>query len=169
MNWKRFRLALAIMGIVVAATLGRHLVEPDHASGTDTQMASAASGDVPAAASAADLAAQQRGGAEQMAVLGVIGKTFDAMRDQASMTVSSVGVVSSSKSITACLEYASKNGFGGMNRGYSVWQMDDAKGFRFSIDDAGPWNKRCAGRKKMADYTDIGRELLLKLKGNGGF
>ncbi|MBP0714793.1 hypothetical protein ABXK61_15915 [Burkholderia sola] len=169
MNRKQIGLALTIVGIVVVASLGRHLFAPPHDSGGDPQTISETQPTEAARTSRPSTQmGQERASAEQMAVLGVIGKTFDAMRDQASMTVSSVGVVNSSKSITACLEYASKNGFGGMNRGYSVWQMDDAKGFHFSMDDAGPWNKRCAGRQ-MADYTDVGRELLLKLKRNGGF
>ncbi len=83
------------------------------------------------------------------------------------MTISSVGVVQSSKAVTACLEYASKNGFGGMNRGYAVWQLSEEKVFRFSIDDAGQWNKRCA-KQTLTDYTETGRDLLQKMKERSG-
>lgn len=83
------------------------------------------------------------------------------------MTVSSVGVVHSPKALTACLTYASKNGFGGMNRGYAVWHLNEAKVFRFSIDDAGQWNKRCADQT-MTDYTWAGRDLLQKMKEKRG-
>lgn len=89
------------------------------------------------------------------------------MRDQASMTITSIGIVRAPKSMTACLVYASKNGFGGMNRGYSVWYLSDTKVFRFSIDDAGHWNTRCAD-KQLVDYTDTGRDLLQKMKAKGG-
>lgn len=111
-------------------------------------------------------AAKQTGAgasAERLAVLGVVGKTYDAMRDQQSMTVSSVSVIHTAKVMTACMEYASRNGFGGMNRGHATWQLKQGGTFRFSTDSATSWNRDCA-HKDYADYTDLGRSLLKKMK-----
>ncbi|KVL40344.1 hypothetical protein WS96_03585 [Burkholderia sp. MSMB1835] len=101
--------------------------------------------------------------AERLAVLGVVGKTYDAMRDQQSMTVSSVSVIHTAKLMTACMVYASRNGFGGMNRGHATWQLKQGDVFRFSADSATSWNRDCA-HKDYVDYTDLGRALLKKMK-----
>ncbi|KVV59325.1 hypothetical protein WK92_11150 [Burkholderia ubonensis] len=101
--------------------------------------------------------------AERFAVLGVVGKTYDAMRDQQSMTVSSVGVIHTAKVITACMEYASRNGFGGMNRGHATWQLKQGGTFKFAADSALSWNRDCV-HKDSVDYTDLGRSLLKKMK-----
>ncbi|RQP69992.1 hypothetical protein [Burkholderia ubonensis] len=107
--------------------------------------------------------AEAAASAERLAVLGVVGKTYDAMRDQQSMTVSSVGVTHTAKLITACMEYASRNGFGGMNRGHATWQLKQGGVFRFAADSATSWNRDCA-HKDYVDYTDLGRSLLKKMK-----
>jgi hypothetical protein len=104
--------------------------------------------------------------ADRLAVLGVVGKTYDAMRDQQSISVSSVGVIHTPKAVTACLEYGAKNGFGGMNRGLATWQLRQGGVFKFTIDSPSVWNKECA-HKDYVDYTDIGRLLLKKMKDLG--
>ncbi|RQT40587.1 hypothetical protein [Burkholderia contaminans] len=101
--------------------------------------------------------------AERLAVLGVVGKTYDAMRNQQSMTVSSVGVIHTAKVMTACMEYASQNGFGGMNRGHATWQLKQGGAVKFAADSASSWNRDCT-HKDYVDYTDLGRSLLKKMK-----
>ena len=101
--------------------------------------------------------------AERLAVLGVVGKTYDAMRDQQSMSVSSVGVIHTAKVMTACMEYASRNGFGGMNRAHATWQLRQGGVFKFAADSASSWNRDCSN-KDYVDYTDLGRLLLKKMK-----
>lgn len=101
--------------------------------------------------------------AERLAVLGVVSKTYDAMRDQQSMTVSSVSVTHTAKVMTACMEYVSRNGFGGMNRGHATWQLKQGGVFNFAADSATSWNRDCA-HKDYVDYTDLGRSLLTKMK-----
>ena len=101
--------------------------------------------------------------AEQLAVLGVVGKTYDAMRDQQSLSVSSVGVVHTPKSVTACLECSAKNGFGGMNRGHAVWQLRQGGILKFEIDSPSMWIKECANNISV-DYTSTGRFLLKEMK-----
>ncbi|WP_156814605.1 hypothetical protein [Burkholderia lata] len=107
--------------------------------------------------------AEAAASAEQLAVLGVVGKTYDAMRDQQSMTVSSVGVIHTANVVTACMEYASRNGFGGMNRGHATWQLKQGGTFNFAADNASSWNRDCA-HKDYVDYTNLGRSLLKKMK-----
>ena len=168
MNKRQAGIAVVIVSLVLGAPFVGHLVRSTFHGDAGSERLPSESVSHPDAAARATTNDGAPNGAEELAVLGVIGKTFDAMRDQASMTVSGVGVVHASKAVTACLEYASKNGFGGVNRGYAVWQLNEATTFRFSIDDVGQWNRRCA-KRQLVDYTDTGRELLQKMKERSGF
>jgi hypothetical protein len=85
------------------------------------------------------------------------------MRDQQSMTGSGLGVVNKPEAMTACLEYAAKNGFGGMNPGIAVWQLKRGGSFKFAIDNNAVWNKECSNRT-FEDYTEFGRSALKVLQ-----
>lgn len=115
---------------------------------------------------AAATKAIERSKAEKMVALGVVSKTYDAMRDQQSMTVSSLGVIDKPEAMTACLAYAAKNGFGGIDRGTAVWQLKKGGVFKFAIDNNALWNKEC-GNKESDDYTSVGRYVLEELQKKG--
>ena len=67
------------------------------------------------------------------------------------------------KRVVGCLEYRSRNGFGGMNVGYSTWVFEKGGKFTFATDRPTTWNKYCA-KQRMNDYTALGNQLLERLK-----
>lgn len=69
------------------------------------------------------------------------------MRDPASLTWRKV--LSNEDGSVLCMEFAARNGFGGMN----VEHVLIRKGR--SSQDAGQWNKHCAGKQFPHDMTDL--------------
>lgn len=52
------------------------------------------------------------------------------------------------KRLTVCMEFAARNGFGGMNVGQAVWYVTAVKSDgQFSLDQPAQWDRRCAGTK----------------------
>lgn len=118
----------------------------------------------PVVASAASTSEENKKDAtEVMAAAGAVGKTFDAMRDQRSMEVKDLIVVNNKSGVTACLEFNARNGFGGMNVGYSVWRLDNKGNFTFNIDKPNSWNKHCA-KKDGTDRTGVAKLYLARIK-----
>ena len=93
--------------------------------------------------------------------VGVYGKTKDALRDPGSMEIISALAGPSKKGLVGCLEFRSRNGFGGMNTGYAAWTMDTKGTMRHGIDNASLWNSWCKGTT-LEDVTSKVRHI------NGG-
>lgn len=93
--------------------------------------------------------------AEIMAVVGVFGKTTDALRDPQSIQIIQLYSKLDDKANVGCMVFRSKNGFGGYVEGYSSWAMvidipTERVKFSFAIDKPKQWNKYCRGE----GYTD---------------
>ena len=103
---------------------------------------------------------------ETMVISGVLGKTVDSLRDPRSIEVKSVGYGRSTDVALGCMEYRSKNGYGGFVDGYSVWRLSVTKqrpSLLFTMDKPGDWNKHCV-KAQLADRTALARRVIEKTR-----
>ena len=106
------------------------------------------------------------GSAEQMAAVGVFGRTVDRLKDPRSIQLISVFVKHGQNVLTGCMQYRSKNSFGGYTPGFSVWHLTAGKSrpaLSFTTDDASKWNSRCVG-KGFTDKTELINAALNKMR-----
>jgi len=121
----------------------------------------------------------------QFALMGVYGKTTERLRDPNSFELEYLGTREADGAIVGCMEFRSRNGFGGLNKGQSVWvytgnvqTMQDAvegkpvpradlkamlKASTFAIDKNSVWNKWCAG-KQLTDRTAFQQQVMARMR-----
>jgi len=105
---------------------------------------------------------------ENAAIVGVLGKTTDGLRDPNSLELADLYVKTAPDRVVGCMEFRAKNGFGGYNKGHSVWVMTvvrDKPNLLFSVDKANDWNKWCVG-KDFTDKTDVAIRLIRQMNKN---
>jgi Na+-translocating ferredoxin:NAD+ oxidoreductase RnfG subunit len=103
--------------------------------------------------------------ADRAATVGVLSKTLDSLRDPRSIEITDLYSYDDDKVAIGCMEYRSKNGFGGMVQSYSTWVMNGTK-FSFTIQNSEMWNTWCANNKYHYDsrkyFIEKAQELARK-------
>ena len=108
---------------------------------------------------------------QQLAIIGVLFKTVDTLRDPQSLQIISLTVVDQKEVLAGCMKFRSRNGFGGMTNGISVWYISGKK-FYFraqnvtdgTLEDPSAWNTYCV--RPSHDKTELGQNLLEKMRAN---
>jgi hypothetical protein len=102
--------------------------------------------------------------AEKIAVRDMVRRTLEAMRDRKSLEVEKANTLVAGESLTACMEFSARNGFGAVDRGFAVWRIPGRKQAGvFSLENAAIWNKYCVG-SSMRDQTAEAQDTLAYLR-----
>lgn len=90
------------------------------------------------------------GTVSDMALSGVFGKTVDQLKDPRSLQIVEAFTIREPNSATGCMEYRSKNGFGGFVGGNAAWNLKIVNSkpvLNFTPNSIPNWNKLCTAKK----------------------
>jgi hypothetical protein len=92
----------------------------------------------------------------------VFGKTTDVLRDPRSLQITNLFTFDDDTKAVGCMEFRSRNGFGGFTDGYSAWALD-GKTLHFSSNSPETWNRWCVTKHSKLQYQDQ-NDLIPKLE-----